>query len=308
MKNIKELLGKIKFDEKGDLDESLVAEIETSISAAIDEKVSEKAQVIAEDISNGLVDKYKEELNEKYEVKFDEYKVMITEKFSSFVDDILDEELSIPDDIKEFARKGKLYADIIEQFKIRLGIDEDTLTEETKNILREAKDEIITLRDRVNELEKVNIDMKADSTKLSSTLYARTKCDGLTESQKARALRLLEGCSSKEEIDNKFQIISESLFEEKAEKTINEKTEHKEETTTVEKICICPKCGRETTIQEGSCNIYKCPDCEDTQLTDKTETEKQEKETNTKVNENQDVDSFTRMLEEYKKNYETKSW
>lgn len=307
--NIKELLGKIKLNEQGDLDESLVSEIEASITEAINAKVSEKAQVIAEDISNGLVDQYKEELNEKYEVKFDEYKLMITEKFSAFLDDILDEELAIPEDIKEFARKGKLYADLIEQFKIRLGIDEGALTEEAKNILSEARTEIVSLRDRVNELEKINIDMKADSTKLSSTLYARTKCDGLTESQKTRALRLLEGCSSKEEIDSKFKVISESLFEEKSEAPLNEAEVKKEEETPEEKLCVCPKCGRETTIQEGSCNLYNCPDCEDTQLTDKTEevvTKKDDKKVD--ESENNEESSFKNLLEEYKKNFESKSW
>lgn len=307
--NIKELLEKIKFNDKGELDETLISEIEATIKESVDSKVNEKAQVIAEEISQTLVEKYKEELSEKYESKFDEYKDMITEKFSDFLDQVLDEELSIPDELKEYARKGKLYSDLIDQFKVRLGIDENVLAEETKDLIREARDEIVSLRDKLNELEKTNIDLKSDSKKLSAHLYAREKCDGLTESQKVRALKLLEGCTTQEDIDTKFNVINETLFSESDSKNtqINEEEAAKnQKSTQEEKLCVCPKCGRETTIQEGACELYNCPDCEDTKLTDKSECN--DKKEPIKENKEEHVDGFKSLLEEYRKNFTSKSW
>jgi hypothetical protein len=50
--------------------------------------------------------------------------------------------MTIPDKVLEYARKGELYSDLIEQFKVRLGVDEGLLDEEVKALLKEAKTEI----------------------------------------------------------------------------------------------------------------------------------------------------------------------
>lgn len=298
---IKEMLNKFKLNEKGEIDESLVSEIEKSIAEEIDTKVQEKAQIIAEEIANQELEKAKNELNEEYEEKFEEYKQMISEKFSDFVDKTLDEELQIPDEIKEYARKGQLYSDLIDQLKVRVGIDEGKLDEEARDLIREARDEIIKLKDRLNEIEGTNIDLSTSNKKLSGELYARKKCDGLTESQKARALKLLEGLSTTEEIDSKFDIIVESLFTDDGKNQLNESS-HKNEQEEIK--CVCPKCGKETTITEGSCNLYNCPDCEDTKLTDKIDdNDKKPTEESTKSK-----DGFKNLLEEYKQNFLKKTY
>ena len=48
----------------------------------------------------------------------------IVEKFNDFVDNVLEQELKIPDKFFEFAKKGELYDDLIHQFKIRNAVDE----------------------------------------------------------------------------------------------------------------------------------------------------------------------------------------
>jgi len=208
------------------LDESVANEVETKLSTLVENKVqekveaaaTEKAEVLAKTmVEEALVEEketLKEELVKEYEEKFETYKDTLAEKFSIFVDDILAEKLQIPENIKEFARKGELYADLIEQFKVRLGIDEGLVNEEAKELLGEAKDEILKLRDEKNALTEKFLNGKSLLHEASITLYLYEKCDGLTESQKEKVFAILEGVTDKETIDKKFDIIVDTLEEE----------------------------------------------------------------------------------------------
>lgn len=207
------------------LDESVVTEVETKISDLINTKVQEKVEVLANEKAEVMAktmlesaldeekETLKEELVQEYEEKFETYKDTLAEKFSIFVDDILAEKLQIPENIKEFARKGELYSDLIEQFKVRLGIDEGLVNEEAKELLSEAKDEILKLRDEKNALTEKFLNGKALLHEASVALYLHEKCEGLTESQKEKIFTILEGINDKETIDRKFDIILDTLKE-----------------------------------------------------------------------------------------------
>ena len=185
------------------LNEETQTEVKQKLSDYIDVKVNEG---VAEKLSEE-----KDSLVELYEEKFDEYKEDITSKFSNFVDSILDEELTIPEKVLEFAKKGELYNDLIEQFKIRLSVDEGLLDEEVKNLLKEAKEEILALRGDMDKLTEQNLTLKGDAQEMAASLYLHEKMKGLTEDQKDHVLSILEGLTSKDEIDRKFKIVLESL-------------------------------------------------------------------------------------------------
>jgi len=178
-------------------------------------KIKEKLEIIietkAKELLNAKLTEEKEKLVDIYESKFEEYKEEITSKFSNFVDSVLDEEMTIPDKILEFAKKGELYHDLIEQFKIRLSVDEGLLDKEVKSLLKESKDEIQKLRDDLDASISENLEVKKDAQELAAELYLRQKCDGLTESQKKHMIEMLEGVFNQSEIDRKFNIILESL-------------------------------------------------------------------------------------------------
>jgi hypothetical protein len=207
MDKILEMLGIDK------LDESKQTEVKNKLDEIVQVKVDEKAKEKEKEL--------KDQLTEQYEEKFEEYKTDITEKFSNFVDEILDEEMNIPDKVKEYARKGELYEDVIEQFKTRLAIDEGHINDEVKELLKECKTEINTLKENVNSLTSENMELKQDAKEFAANLYLREKCDGLTEKQKDRVLSLLEGVTSKEEIDKKFDVIVESTEDDTTEDTDN---------------------------------------------------------------------------------------
>jgi len=224
------------------LDESKQSEIQDTLATIIEAKAKEIATTKVEE---SLVEE-KEKLVEEYETKFEDYKEDITSKFSNFVDSILEEEMVIPEKIVRYARLGELYEDLIDQFKVRLAIDEGLLNDEIKGMLKEAKEEIEDLREDVNELTGTKLQLEQDAKQMATHIYLRKKCDGLTESQKTVVMNILEN-STQEEIDNKFDVIVESIItndsdpvnEEKTEETtvneekVDEKVEEKESTTVV---------------------------------------------------------------------------
>ena len=196
MEKLLEMLGVQKLEEKEQeaIKEKLETLIELKTKEALDEKLQEE----------------KEKLIEQYEEKFEAYKEDITSKFSNFVDGILENEMVIPEKVLEYARKGELYSDLIEQFKVRLGVDEGLLDEEIKALLKEAKDEIVSLRKQLDETISERLETTKDAQDLAAELYIRRKCDGLTENQKSHVLQMLEGVNDRNDIDRKFDVILEA--------------------------------------------------------------------------------------------------
>ena len=255
MDKVLEMLGADK------LDEAQQKEIKETLETIIESKATEIAKTKVDE----QVTEKETALKEEYEKKFDEYKEDITSKFSNFVDSILDEELKIPEKVMEFARKGELYTDLVEQFKIRLSIDEGLLDSETKEVLTEAKDEIERLKGELNETTKKSLDLEKDAQEMAAHIYLRQKCDGLTEAQKKHVIDLLGDCTVKEEIDKKFDIIKESSFGiTEADKKDDKKDDKKEDVDKTEETqkYECPECGaiEEVKAEEAGDGV-KCPEC-----------------------------------------------
>ncbi len=186
------------------LNEEQQKQVIDKINDIIDIKVKEKLdEAITEE---------KENLISLYEEKFEEYKKDITEKFSNFVDSILEEELVIPEKIEKFAKKGELYDDLIEQFKLRIAVDEGTLDEEARKLLKEARDEILNLQEQLNDQYEKNLALESDVVDFAAEIYKREKCEGLTEEKRDMVMSLLEDVKTKNDIDRKFDIIVNSNF------------------------------------------------------------------------------------------------
>jgi len=247
------------------LDESKQEELKETLKTVIEVKASE----IAESKVEGLLDTEKTKLKEEYENKFDEYRDGLTSKFSNFVDTVLDEEMVIPENVIKYAKQGELYHELIEQFKTRLAIDEGMISDEVREMLREAKNEIEDLRKKVDESTGMNLDLEQDASEMAAQLYIREKCDGLTESQKKRVISLLGDEIIKENIDKKFSIIVETLG------VITEDDDGDEdgdgdgdgdEDMTYE--MACESCGNKETVKD-ELDEMECPECGKTMKPDK---------------------------------------
>jgi len=210
------LLGIDALDEskQTEFKDKLDSIIEVKVTEQVTEKISEKEKTL------------KEELTEAYEKKFDEYKDDITEKFSNFVDEIMEQELVIDPKIMEFARKGELYEDLIEQFKTRLAIDEGVLDTEVKEILSEARDEIKSLKDEVNVKIDETLTLKTENDQFKIKHYLSEKVKGLPVKDAEKVTLMLEDETDTAIIDKKFETIRESILDEKEEKK-EEKEEKK---------------------------------------------------------------------------------
>jgi len=196
---------------------------------AIKEKLDTLIEVKAQETVNEMLKVEKDKLIEQYEEKFDAYKEDITSKFSNFVDEILESEMTIPDKVLEYARKGELYSDLIEQFKVRLGVDEGLLDEEVKALLKEAKTEIQSLREELDKTIAEKLETKSDAQELAAELYLRQKCDGLTVEQTTHVLAMLEGVKDRDEIDRKFEIIVEAYDKDDEDDEDDEKKDDDED-------------------------------------------------------------------------------
>ena len=252
MDKIFEMLGAQKLDEakQNELKETLQTVIEL------------KAQDIAEGKVEELVESKKQELVKEYEEKFDTYKDSVTTKFSNFVDNILDEEMVIPENIIKYARLGELYEDLIDQFKTRLAIDEGMISGEVKDMLSEAKEEIETLRSKVDESTGQVLELEKDASEMAAQLYVRQKCDGLTEAQKKKVINILGDEVVKESIDKKFKMIVESLniIGEGNDTADDGSITDRDGSGTTPIPVECPECGNKETLKEEDSDMT-CPEC-----------------------------------------------
>ena len=215
------------------------------------EKLEMLIDVKAKERVDSMVSEEKDRLVEEYETKFEEYKKDITSKFSNFIDSVLDEELKIPEKIMEFAKKGEMYHDLVEEFKKRLAIDAGVLSEDVKSLLKEAKDEIINLKDQVNELTSKNMEVEGDAKEMAAQLYIQKKCEGLSEAKRAKVIGLLGDLKDKAVIDKKFDFVVEHIIKE--EDQIGDPP-------AASNANICPTCGAQFSV-EGADATMVCPKC-----------------------------------------------
>ena len=251
MEKIFEMLGLEK------LDESKQADLKETLKTVIDVKATE----LAESKVEGLLETEKDKLKEEYEGKFDEYRDGLTSKFSNFVDTVLDEEMVIPENIVKWAKQGELYHELVEQFKTRLAIDEGMISGEVRGMLKEAKEEIETLRAKVDEATGTNLDLEQDASEMAAQLYVREKCDGLTESQKKHVITLMGDEIIKENIDKKFSIILNTMgvVNESEGEDDEKKDDDKKEDEKVYEM-TCESCGNKASIKEEK-EEMDCPKC-----------------------------------------------
>jgi len=190
--------------------EALTEEQQTEITTKLEDIISFK---VNEQVNEAL-ETEKERLVEEYEEKYEEYKQDITSKFSNFVDEVLEEEMVIPEQILEFARYGELYKELIEQIKIRVGIDEGVLDDEIRGLLKEAKEEILKLQDELNNEIERRLELETDAYDLALESYRQIKCGSVPSAQRNKVLVLLEGTKTRDEVDRKYDFIMENnLFD-----------------------------------------------------------------------------------------------
>lgn len=206
MDKLKTIFQKLELSE--DVLNELVKEVQTLVEISVKDQVEKEKEKIQEEL-NKQNEEWKNSEIGKLEEKFEEYKESIVKKFSDFVDHVITEEIEIPEQVREYARKGQIYEPIIEEFKTKIAVDQGLIDEEVKSILKEAKDKIIELENKNDELFGELLNLREESEKNAIKAHLLEKCEDLTLEQKEFMKRVLGDASSIEEIDEKFDIVLE---------------------------------------------------------------------------------------------------
>lgn len=284
MDKLLELLGikDISEEKKSEIKTYLDTLIQTKMDEEVEKKVTEK-ELELQEAKKQEIDAEKQNLVEKFE----EYKEEITEKLSNFIDSVIQEDVQIPEKLAEFARKGELYEDVLETLKVRMAIDEGMISDEVKELLSEAKAEIVKSREKADEQTEKMLTLEAENKKLKTQSYINEKCEGLPTAKRKKIVPLLEGLSSEEEIDKKFDILIEMVKDSVSE----------EDEDTVE--CSCPECGKSYSVND-KCSMHECEECE-VKLTEKKEKEDKDDKKKTDESSRKKTDMKAFWLNEMKK-------
>ena len=207
------------------LDESAREDVAKYFGEVVELKAKERAV----ELSEGVLAEEKERLTEEFAAKFEEYKDDISDKWSGFVEKVIEEEVQIPDSIKEFAALGETYQPLLEAIRTQLAVSEGSVDEEAKALLREAKEEIVSLRSDVNRLMSENMTLTEDAKAMATHIYLRKKCDGLTEAQKTTVMTMLSDLTDVKAINEKFEFVLENILNEKKKAKKEEDDEDKED-------------------------------------------------------------------------------
>lgn len=148
---------------------------------------------------------------EGIEKDHEQFKDKLSDATAKTINEIIEEDLTIPDKVMKFASKGELYDDLIKQFKIRMSVEEGMIDEPVKKLLKEAKEEIIKLRANIQKTKTSTAMIKEDIKEMDAQIYAYEKIELLeNDNLKKRAKKLTEGTKSKDTIDTILeQIVKE---------------------------------------------------------------------------------------------------
>jgi len=228
IKKAKEKLFKfIEENEKVELSEDFKAKVSEMFDIVVmekDSKITELEDVLKE--SKSEIESLQEEIVKIKDVtletvkeEVESYKEDLVEKLDSF----LESELVnlVPQEIIESAAKVGIYEPLIEGVKSMFSEKNIDLDSEGFGILKDAKSEIVGLRDDYNKAisEKVELEKKAEE--LLAHYVLEQKCEGLMPEQKAKVKSLFKG-DSVDTIEEKFESVRDLIIESKDETSDDE--------------------------------------------------------------------------------------
>lgn len=237
----------------GDEAKLITEKIESIVEARLEAKLEIEKELIESETKEKydtiLAEKTQEfeskvtSLEESFVAKVEEFKTTLTEetqeKVSTFkdekeaeletfvegiiekLDEYLDLEISkaLPDDQIENSAKIAVLEPIVHGFKSVMQENYIKFDEEQFGLLKESRSEILKLRDQLAESVKDQMDMNKSFKSLEKDVKISKVCEGLTESQRERASKLLEGCDASE-VEKRFSMIRDMVITE--EKSSNE--------------------------------------------------------------------------------------
>jgi len=174
-----------------------------------EEKAFEKAAQYKTKLQESLKATVKD-ITEKKESEAAAYKKTMVEKLDKYLNYELDRR--IPDTYVEEAAKAAIFEPMVSGIKKIMEENGIKLDEENFGIIRDARKEIIKTREEMATAIKENMELADQLKDHKRTMKISEVCEGLTDAQRERASKLLEGCDV-DEIDGKFGAIRDFIIE-----------------------------------------------------------------------------------------------
>jgi hypothetical protein len=221
--------------------DTLLKEATTKFNTAL-ANVEKKTCTLAESFKSKMENKMKAFISESTKKQAADLEV-IKEGMVEKLDKYLDLELGkkIPDTYVEAVAQVSVLQPIVEGFKKVMEENYIKFDEENFGLLKDARKEIISVRDELAKTVKENMEMNSllKETKRSSKISK--VCEGLTEAQRERASKLLESYDT-DEIEERYNAIRDIIIEnDSSKKEDEEKEEEKKEVKTEKKVVIGKK-------------------------------------------------------------------
>lgn len=219
---LKNLIKFIEKEGKIELSEEFQGKLEDAFKVVVSDKDVEidglkeimgeaKEEIVT---LRGDIQTLKESTLEDVKGKVEAHKEALTEKLSSY----LESELGnlIPDALIEAQAKVEAYEPIVEKVKDVFkgyGVELDS---DAHAVLKEAKVEIIGLKDSYDALVSEKLELETKTKELLAKFVLKEKCDGLTEEQAEKIGVVFKG-SSVEEIEEKFDSVVDLIITESSD-------------------------------------------------------------------------------------------
>jgi hypothetical protein len=191
----------------------------------LEESLVEKAATFKKTLEEAH-DKVKTQLEEAKEEETSKFKEFVVEKVDKYLKLELDKK--IPDTYVEAVAKVQVLEPIVEGVKKSLSDNYIQFDEENFGLLKDAKDEIITVRADLAESVKKNMEINDKLVELQRSVKVSQVCEGLTDTQRERATKLLESYGV-DEIEDRMNAIRDLIIEGEgkpsSKKIVNEEEE-----------------------------------------------------------------------------------
>lgn len=214
-----------RVDAKLEIEKELIeSEVKEKYDTILSEKTEEfNSKVLSmEESFLEQSTKFKEELTVEAKETVDTFKQEKEQEMETFVEgmiDKLDEYLElqvsklISTDLIESSAKIAVLEPIVNGFKSVMEENYIKFDEDQFGLLKESRSEILNLREQLAESVEAQMKMNKSFKSLEKDVKISKVCEGLTESQRERAIKLLEDCEVSE-VETRFSMIRDMIISE----------------------------------------------------------------------------------------------
>lgn len=226
--------------------EKILVEEAEKYKEELENTVLEKTKLYKENLEKSLLetaDQYKKEIEEVVVAEATEYKErndkalveevkkfkgVLIEKISDYIEAKL--EANIPSEILESHAKLEVYEPLVKNIMESFSSNFIKLDDTSYQIVKESKNEIKRLEEELQESLKKNVTLSKEKIEVEKKYKIEALTEGLTNDQKQKARKLLEGYDLKE-LDGQFNKVRDIIIESNSSKKVEENVEQLNEET-----------------------------------------------------------------------------